>query len=120
MHFGSFKVHFLHFYTFCHGVERYRCSFLSNSTTGGWWHLNWGGRPRGNGCSVIEWNGIKYIKHMVSMCLMPFHLRRSSHLMSRPPLSSLHCCVLFLCVANMGGFVWVLCLNCSLIGPQGQ
>ena len=34
-------------------------------TTGGWWHLNWGGQARGNG-----WSGISG---------MPFHLQPSSH-----------------------------------------
>ena len=45
-------------------------------STAGWWHLSWGERACGNDWN--RWNGIKYIKHMISRCLMPFHLLRFS------------------------------------------
>ena len=46
--------------------------------TGGWWHLNCGGRARGNG-----WSGIGGMVSNTSNtwfpCLVPFHWLRSSH-----------------------------------------
>ena len=29
---------------------------LNNNSTGGWWHLNWGGQAHGNGwCEIVQW-----------------------------------------------------------------
>jgi hypothetical protein len=44
------------------------------STKGGWWHLNW---VPPTWLEQNEWNGIRYLKQMVYMCLMSFHLHPS-------------------------------------------
>ena len=67
--------------------------YLPN-TTGGWWHLNWGGQARGNGWSRMS--------GMVSNTWFPWFPCVWCHsigsipdiIMNLPPISSLHCFIL--------------------------
>jgi hypothetical protein len=69
------------------------CSLTHSThrTTGGWWHLNWGGRACGNGwCQIGGMSSNTSNTHG----LMPFHCLRSSHYYEpsspqQPPLTSI-------------------------------
>jgi hypothetical protein len=48
------------------------CYSSTESVTGGWWHLNWGGWACGNGWSGNRWNGPNYVKHISVFGAIPF------------------------------------------------
>jgi hypothetical protein len=85
----------------------YRADSINVWITGGWWHLNWGGRARGNG-----WSGmISNTSNSWFPCVW-YHSISSvpAIIMSRRPLSSLHWCgfvvsLFWPCVLNKYNFV---------------